>query len=98
MVVRKQFGSNFALSVVTWILACYVTCSTTRSDVTAPGDETVISGKVVDDEGNAIAGATVEWGRDDVPFQVRQRVKTDDNGIFKLILKSLDGRCHIAAS
>jgi protocatechuate 3,4-dioxygenase beta subunit len=66
--------------------------------VAEAADRAIVTGRVTDQNGNAIAGATVEWGRNDRPFQARQRVKTDKDGKYLLTLKSLDGRCHIAAS
>ena len=58
----------------------------------------VVTGRVVDTDGKPIAGATGEWGNDKTPFQKRTRVKTSDDGTYKLALKSVEGHNWLAAS
>jgi protocatechuate 3,4-dioxygenase beta subunit len=58
----------------------------------------VVSGRVTSVDGQAIPGATIEWGRIDTRFNRRLWVQTAADGTYSLSLKSLDRGCQLAAS
>jgi protocatechuate 3,4-dioxygenase beta subunit len=74
------------------------TATTDRTSKPPKGDEYMVMGRVLDASGHPIAGATVEWGSDKTRFQRRQRAKTDKDGTYTMVLKSLDNENHLAAS
>ncbi len=57
-----------------------------------------VTGTVLDDAGQPLPGATIEWGADTQRFSARQRVVTDSNGHYSIRRPLFEERARLAAS
>ncbi|WP_197527307.1 MSCRAMM family protein [Pirellulimonas nuda] len=57
-----------------------------------------VTGTVLDDAGQPLPGATIEWGVDTQRFSARQRVVTDREGHYSIRRGRIEERARLAAS
>src|SRR3954447_12410064 len=87
------------LAVIGWVTGGVAAFGQAEKDAKpAVAGDYIVSGHVRDSEGHGLVGATVEWGSDKTSFTRRQRVATDKDGAYRLVIKKLNGENHFAAA
>src|SRR3954447_5268583 len=86
------------LAVIGWVTGGVAAFGQAEKDAKpAVAGDYIVTGHVRNSDGHGLVGATVEWGSDKTSFTHRQRVVTDKDGAYRLIIIKLKAGNHFAA-